>query len=173
MDQILDNLDSPQLDYQQEINRTSYAYKWNIIPPISNPSTQNLTHRLNGLGDAFYFIKFILRKKRLSNTFHRQYCNELMCWNLKEVFEVPRDHFKTTIGSVGFPIWWALPFTERDEKLMRMLGYGDEWISWMHRAHDQNTRTLIAMEVIKNAWKVGKKISGEYKNNSFFRNLFP
>jgi hypothetical protein len=167
-------LDGPQIDLMQDVNRTSYAYRWNILP-VNNllPQTQNLAHRLNALGDNFYFIKIVLRKRRLSNTFHRQYCDELMCWSLKDVFEVPRDHFKTTIGSVGMPIWWALPFTDRDETLMRHLGYGDEWIDWMHRAHDQNTRTLIAMEVIKNAWKVGKKISGEYKNNNFFKKLFP
>jgi hypothetical protein len=174
MNSVID-IDSPQLDLTQEVNRKSYAYQWNIIPPSKNlsPYVQNLTHRLNALGDAFYFIKFVLRKHRLSNTFHRQYCDSLMCWSLKEVFEVPRDHFKTTIGSVGFPIWWALPFNDRDEKLMRGLGFGDEWIDWMKRAHDQNTRTLIAMEVIKNAWKVGKKISNEYKNNNFFKQLFP
>jgi hypothetical protein len=167
-------IESPAVDLMQEVNRQSYAYKWTILP-VGNlyPATQNLAHRLNALGDNFYFIKIVLRKRRLSNTFHRQYCDELMCWSLKEVFEVPRDHFKTTIGSVGMPIWWALPFTDRDEKLMRGLGYGDEWIAWMHRAHDQNTRTLIAMEIIKNAWKVGKKITGEYKNNAFFKKLFP
>jgi len=47
------------------------------------------------------------------------------------------------------PMWWALPFNERDERLMRGLGYGDEWIAWMQRVHDQNTRTLIAMETIR------------------------
>lgn len=170
----VEDISSIRTDLIQEINRTNFAYNWKLIPPNNLlPSLQNTAHRLNGLGDNFYFIKIILRKNRLSNSFHRQYCNALQCWSLKEVFEVPRDHFKTTIGSVGMPIWWALPFNDRDEKLMRALGYGDEWIDWMHRAHDQNTRTLIAMEVIKNAWKVGKKISGEYKNNNFFKQLFP
>jgi hypothetical protein len=171
----ISDISSPQVDLTQEVNRTSYAYRWNIIPPSTklSPYVQNLSHRLNALGDNFYFIKFILRKHRLSNSFHRQYCDAFQSWSLKEVFEVPRDHFKTTIGSVGMPIWWALPFNDRDERMMRALGYGDEWIAWMHRAHDQNTRTLIAMETITNAWKVGKKISSEYKNNNFFKQLFP
>jgi hypothetical protein len=173
---MLDNevLDSPQIDLVQEINRTSFAYKWNNIPPVANnPYVQNLAHRLNALGDNFYFIKIILRKRRLSNVFHRQFCDTLLCWQLKEVNEIPRDHFKTTIGSIGMPIWWALPFTDRDEKFMRSLGYGDEWITWMKRVHDQNTRTLIAMETIKNSWKIGKKISNEYKHNQLFQKLFP
>ncbi len=167
-------LDSPQVNKIQEINRQSYSQKWNLIPVAGlPPATQNTAHRLNALGDNFYFIKIILRKRRLSNIFHRQYCNQFLCWQLKEVNEVPRDHFKTTIGSIGMPMWWALPFNERDERLMRGLGYGDEWIAWMQRVHDQNTRTLIAMETIKNSWKIGKKISNEYKHNQFFRKLFP
>jgi hypothetical protein len=171
---LLDVLENEQTEQIQEINRISFAQKWNWINTSKlAPSLRNTAHRLNALGDNYYFIKVILRKHRLSDNFHRQYCNELMCWSLKEVFEVPRDHFKTTIGSVGMPIWWALPFTSNDEKYMRLLGYGDEFISWMQRAHDQNTRTLIAMEVIKNAWKVGKKISYEYNNNDFFMKLFP
>ena len=136
-------IDSSIATKLQEINRASYSQKWNIIP-VNNlpPGVQNTAHRLNALGDNFYFIKIILRKRRLSNIFHRQYCNQFLCWQLKEVNEVPRDHFKTTIGSIGMPIWWALPFNDRDEKLMRGLGYGDEWIDWMKRVHDQNTRTL-------------------------------
>lgn len=165
-------IDSPITDQIKEFNRTNYAQRWQIIPTSGlPPQVQNTAHRLNALGDNFYFIKIILRKNRLSNIFHKQYCNNFLKWHLKEVNEIPRDHFKTTIG-VGHAMWWALPFTERDERLMRALGYDDSWIEWMKRAHDQNTRTLIAMETIKNAWKVGKKISNEYKSNSLFRQLF-
>lgn len=167
-------LDNPQTELLKEVNRTSFSYKWKIIPPLNLlPQVQNTAHRLNALGDNFYFIKIILKKRRLSNIFHKQYCNRFLCWQLKEVNEIPRDHFKTTIGSIGMPIWWSLPFTDHDEKLMRALGYGDEWIDWMKRIHDQNTRTLIAMETIRNSWKIGKKISNEYKHNDLFRKLFP
>lgn len=167
-------LEDDIVDVIKDVNRTSYAQKWIHIPVDlnSHPTLQNTTHRLNALGDNFYFMKIVLRKRRLSNSLHRAFCNNFLCWSLKEVNEIPRDHFKTTIG-VGQAIWWALPYSDRDEKLMRALGYGDEFITWMKRAHDQNTRTLFAMEVIKNAWKVGKKITGEYKSNDFFRKLFP
>lgn len=170
---MLDELDSAYVDQLKEINRTSFAQKWQIIPIDKIPGNLiNTTHRLNSLGDNFYFIKIALRKKRLSNKLHRLLCNNFLCWSLKEVNEVPRDHFKTTLGA-GMAMWWALPFSDRDEKLMRLLGYDDAWIAWMRRAHDQNTRTLIAMEVIKNAWKIGRKISNEYKSNDLFRRLFP
>lgn len=167
-------LDEPIIEQIHEINRTSYANIWQHIPidGLTNPASLNTAHRLNALGDNFYFIKTVLRKRRLSNTLHRLFCNSFLSWSLKEVNEWPRDHFKTTIG-IGQSIWWALPFTDRDEKLMRLLGYDDAWISWMRRAHDQNTRTLYVMEVIKNAWKVGRKITGEYKGNTFFQALFP
>ncbi len=171
---LVENIDNETIDKIQEVNRTSYSQKWKIIPTnMLSGAVQDTAHRLNALGDNFYFIKIILRKRRLSNTFHRQYCNQFLCWQLKEVNEVPRDHFKTTIGSIGMPMWWALPFTQRDEKLMRALGYDNAWIAWMRRVHDQNTRTLIAMETIKNSWKIGKKISNEYKQNQFFKRLFP
>jgi len=171
MEEVLDN---EVLDIQKEINRTSFVNKWQYIPTdnIKDPKTQNIAHRLNALGDNFYFIKVVLRKKRLSNNLHRLFCNQFLSWSLKEVNEWPRDHFKTTIG-IGQAMWWALPFNSLDEKLMRQLGYDDAWISWMRRAHDQNTRTLIVMEVIKNAWKVGRKITGEYRSNDFFQRLFP
>lgn len=170
----LADLDTPQIDILKEINRTSFAYKWRPLDITKlSPSLINTGHRLNALGDNFYFIKIVLQKNRLSNTFHRQYCDCFLCWSLKDVFEIPRDHFKTTIGSVGMPMWWALPFTDQDEILMRRLGYKDEWITWMRRAHNQNTRTLIAMEIVKNAWKIGKRITEQYRNNKFFLNLFP
>jgi len=162
------------LEAIQEINRTSYANTWKFINPNTVPQKyKDITHRLNSLGDNFYFMKIVLRKHRLSNSFHRDYCDAFMSWSLQEVFEIPRDHFKTTIGAVGMPLWWALPFTVKDEIRMRDLGYDDSWIDWMKRAHDQNTRTLIAMEVIKNAWKVGRKIATEYEQNRFFQRLFP
>jgi len=166
-------IDNDIIDLQKEINRTSFVNIWQYIPIDKlHPSLQLTAHRLNALGDNFYFIKQVLRKKRLSNQFHRQYCDSFLCWSLKEVNEVPRDHFKTTLG-IGQGMWWSLPFTQRDEMFMRQLGYDDAWIAWMKRAHDQNSRTLFVMEVIKNAWKVGRKITGEYKGNDFFQKLFP
>src|SRR5271154_6979862 len=161
-----------------EINRTSHANTWQMLPCINTdtvkltPKAQEIAWRLNSLGSSFFFIKSTLRKHRLSNDFHRYYCSLYECEHLLEVFEIPRDHFKTTVA-LGMAMWWALPFTQRDEYFMCQLGYTDEFITWMKRAHNENTRTLIAMEVIKNAWKCGKKITGEYQENNLFKILFP
>jgi len=159
----------------QEINASiSYANQWQVIP-VSNltPIAQNRAHRLNSLGSSFYFIKVALKKGRLKEHLHKNICDSIERTHLKEVLEIPRDHFKTTICSEGMPMFWALPFTYEDEKFMRVLGYGDEWIEWMYHIHNPNTRTLTVSENKVNACKIGKKIDSHFKNNRFFTRLFP
>jgi hypothetical protein len=53
------------------------------------------------------------------------------------------------------------------------MGYGDEWIRWMHRAHNQNTRTLIVSETDENVEKMGSEIGSHYIANDLFRHLWP
>jgi hypothetical protein len=129
--------------------------------------------RLNSLGSLYWFAKYTLKYNRLSPNFHAYLCSKFEQDSLRLALEVPRDHFKTTIASVSAPMWWALPFTEKDEMYMRTLGYGDEWVRWMKRAHNPNTRTLIASEVIANAVKIGTRIAGHYESNGLYRTLFP
>lgn len=149
--------------------------QWRFLDPskVSSTKEKHIIHRLNSLGSSLYFIKVPLRRRRLTEALHSILCNQLECTYLKEVIEWPRDHFKSTICSEGFPIWWALPFTSEDEDWMRKLGYGDEWIKWMRRAHNQNTRTLLISENITNAQKINFRISQHYQSNDFFKALFP
>lgn len=154
-------------------NSVSYANQWKIIPITGlSPIAQNTAHRLNGFGSSFYFIKVVLKKPRLREHLHKNICDNIERTHLKEVLEIPRDHFKTTICSEGMPMWWALPFGDDDERLMRYLGYGDEWIEWMYHIHNPNTRTLTVSENMRNACKIGKKIDLHYRNNKFFRQLY-
>lgn len=139
---------------------------------VSSNHEKDIIRRLNSLGSLFYFIKVPLRKRRLTDTLHILLTRQLERTHLKDVIEWPRDHFKSTTVQ-GAAQWWALPFNSEDEDWMRKLGYGDEWIEWMHRAHDQNTRTLIGSENIKNAAKMGFRIAQQYENNDFFQHLFP
>jgi hypothetical protein len=129
--------------------------------------------RLNALGSLFYFAKAILNYPDLNHTLHWQMCSSIEKEELSEVKEYPRGHLKTTIFSIAAPMWWALPFTDEDEGLMRGLGYGDAWIRWMHRAHDQDTSTLLLSETDENAEKMGKEIGLQYAENKLFGHIFP
>jgi hypothetical protein len=126
--------------------------KWNPLP-VPKVADDYDGHfravRLNSLGSLFWFAKHTLGKNRLT-TLHTHLCKSLEVAQLFLVMEVPMSHFKTTLG-IALSIFWALPFTERDEEAMRKLGYKDAWIRWMKVAHDQNTRTLVTHEIAEQA----------------------
>lgn len=159
----------------------SVCNSWQIIPTdgVTDASLLRDIHRLNCLGNYYYFLSIALGKTRLSKVspsernLHFQMCQVVEKDGLKEVIEIPRDHFKSTIYSEGFPIWRALPFTDRDELMMRTIGYGDRWIQWMKHVHQQDIRIIIVSEVILNAEKLGTKLQSHYENNDVFKNLFP
>lgn len=164
----------PAIDFVQPIIN-DWANHWTILPIMDgmNKKEIDLLHRLNALGSLYYFIKIVLRKHRLTEHLHKDICDSLEKDSLKEGLEIPRDHFKSTICSEGFPMWRALPFSNRDELYMRQLGYGDEYIRWMKHAHNQDVRSLLVSANIKNATKLGKRIDFHYKNNRLFTGLFP
>jgi len=129
--------------------------------------------RTNALGSLYYFVKNTLRRRRLVDHLHKPWCISLEREHLKDVYELPRDHFKSTICSEGFPMWRALPFDSHDEDRFRQLGYGDEFIRFMRRVHKRDARNLLVCENITNAAKLGSRISGHYGSNAIFRVLFP
>jgi len=129
--------------------------------------------RINSLGSLYWFIKGALKRKRLTDNLHKPWCRSLEREHIKDVYELPRDHFKSTICSEGFPMWRALPFSTRDEDGFRKLGYGDEFIRFMRRMHRQESRNLLVAENVTNAAKLGSRISWHYESNAIFRCLFP
>lgn len=129
--------------------------------------------RLNSLGSLYYFIKVALKRKRLNDHLHKPWCVSLERDHIKDVYELPRDHFKSTICSEGFPMWRALPFNTQDEDGFNKLGYTPEYIRFMKRVHRRDSRNLLVAENITNAAKLGSRISGHYQNNAMFRTLFP
>lgn len=126
--------------------------------------------RLNALGSLFFFSNFVLKKARLARL-HWQMCKSFESEDLHLVLEEPMGHFKTTVG-IALSMWWALPFTPKDEFLMRGLGYDDAYIRWMKIAHNQNTRTLITHEVERRAIDMGKEVDEHYTQNDLFRFVF-
>lgn len=140
----------------------------------SDPPAEKIAKlRLNSQGSLFYFIKTTLKRKRLTDTLHKPWCRSLEKDHLKDVYELPRDHFKSTICSEGFPIWRALPFDNQDEDRFRKLGYEDEFVAFMKRMHRRDSRNLLVCENITNAAKLGSRISGHYQSNDRFRVAFP
>ena len=149
--------------------------KWELLTPQDDwkPEIKMQALRLNALGSLFNFAFVVLKYNRLTPHLHGRFiCSEIECERLHKLIEFPRDHFKSTCATISTPMWWALPFTDEDERLMRLLGYGDEWIRWMKRAHNTCTRTLIASETRGNARKFGEKIANHYEVNRLFKHLF-
>jgi phage terminase large subunit-like protein len=174
VDNFFDSLTVDDIDIMQPVFEAPRTESWRILPMAGlSDKAKVLAHRLNGFGSLFYFSKIILRKSRMTTSLHQAMCLDVERWHLKDVFEIPRDHFKSTIFSEAAPMWWALPFDDEDEVVMRKLGYGDEWIRWMRRAHNQDTRTLLVSANITNAAKLGKRINGNYDNNDLFRACYP
>jgi len=154
-----------------------------ILPENNDPawwkSPKRLAHRMNALMDLYYFATVILGKNRFSKNpdkrknLHYQMCLTVMKDGLKEGIEIPRDHYKSTVYSESFPIWRALPFGKREEDVFSNVGYSDLYIEWMRRTHSQDIRILLVSETIKNAIKLGSRISNHYQNNQILRQLFP
>lgn len=85
---------------------------------------------------------------------------------------MPRDHFKSTICTEGLPMWWALPFLQKDADLFAKLGYSDEYIKWMLRCHNPAVRNLLVSENIVNAAKLGSRIRWHFESNDIYRGAF-
>lgn len=153
---------------------------YNLIPTdlFKDSAEKKLAYRANCFMDLYYFSTVVLGKNRFSKNpdktknLHFQMCLTVMKDGLKEGIEIPRDHFKSTVYSECFPIWRALPFGSREEDFFSNVGYGDLYIEWMKRTHSQDIRILLVSETIKNAIKLGLRISNQYENNALFRYLF-
>lgn len=129
--------------------------------------------RLNCLGNLFFFIKVGLKKRRLTNSFHQPLCNSLEREHIKDVYEISRDHFKSTMGSEGLPMWRVLWVSDEDKNELVKRGYSTEYIRWMDKIHRPEARNLLASENITNAGKLGRRIDYHYESNTIFRYLFP
>lgn len=147
--------------------------------PNSDVATLKVIHRVNCLGSLYYFATVCLKKNKFqrnpdpAKNLHMLMCKIVEKDGLQEVIEIPRDHYKSSVYSESLPMWRALPFTDKDEAIFRKLGYADEFILWMRRAHRQDFRWLIVSEVTKNAQKLGIKIARHYESNEFFKHIFP
>lgn len=149
--------------------------KFEVIPidPALPSDKQLRLHRLNALGSLFYFIKIVLNRKRLTHALHLPLCQSLERVFIKDLYELPRDHFKSTICSEGRPLWRALPFSQQDADELYALGYADEYIRFMAKIHNPDIKMLLVSENITNAAKLGFRIRQHVESNAVYRQLFP
>lgn len=152
----------------------SSLISYNVLPLAGcTPEEQIHRLRLNSFGSLYYFIKNVLRRKRLTQTLHEPICKYFEKEHIKDVVEVPRDHFKSTISSEGLPIWWALPLMQKDLDDFTQLGYPDEFIKYLIRHHDPGVTNLLVSENITNAAKLGSRIRWHFESNAIYRSVFP
>lgn len=143
------------------------------VQGITDPYQQLRVMRLNCLGSLFYFIRNALRRKRLTGSLHLPLCRSFEREHIKDVIEIPRDHFKSTCASEGLPMWRALPLSQQDIDDFYLLGYDDAFIRWMRKAHNPESRNLLVSGNITNAAKLGKRVRDHFESNSTYRALFP
>lgn len=148
--------------------------KYKIEPVDNLPEAEaRQRHRLNCFGSLYYFIKIGLRRKRLTDVLHKPICEFLERDRLKDLLEMPRDHFKSTICSEGLPMWRTLYMNDDDREAFRQLGYPEEFIRYMDLVHKPDMRVVLVSENITNASKLGGRIRWHFESNSIFRYLFP
>jgi len=159
----------------------SVINSFRLIPVVKewDDKQKKLAYRLNSFANLFYFSTVVLKKNKFQTNpdprknLHLQMCLTVMKDGLKEVIEIPRDHFKSTVYSECFPQWRALPFGDEDAQYLNKIGCSDIYIEWLQKTHRQDIRILLVSEVIKNAVKLGKRVRINYENNDFFKELFP
>jgi phage terminase large subunit-like protein len=149
------------------------SYAFTPLPLTGQPADEKLRRlRFNSLGSLFYFTRVCLGRRRLTESFHLPFCLSLEREFLKDVYEIPRDHFKSTICSEALPMWLTLPFMQSDEDAFLTQGYGDEYIRFLKRMHNPMRRNLLVSENVTNAAKLGKRIEYHFQSNAIFRGCF-
>ncbi len=103
--------------------------------------------RQRGLNDLYYFTKGILRNKDMTFNAHGPLCAFLQ-YNKKNFKRIlmPRDHLKTSVGTIGGNIWKAVS--------------------------NPNRRILIANEAATNAERMLRGIRQHCESNRVFRALY-
>lgn len=99
------------------------------------------------LGSFYAFVKGCLGKDKLTDTFHRPFCDVIVNPPApKQLVLIPRGFYKTTICSVAYPIWLL--------------------------CRDPNTTILIASATVTLGQHVLREIKAVFERNAVFRSVF-
>jgi len=104
--------------------------------------------REKGRNSLFFFARAILGFSDFDKNIHKPFCDELQKDENKRVIIIlPRDWFKSSMGSVAYPIWRAI--------------------------NNPNVRILIVQNSMSNARKKLSSIKQMIENNKLLRALYP
>lgn len=96
----------------------------------------------------FFLCRAVLGFTDFDEAIHKQVCNELQDpKNSRIIIVMPRTWYKSTVGSIGYPIWRAI--------------------------NDPNVRVLVCQNTFSNAVKKLSSIKQIFDKNALFRWLFP
>lgn len=143
-----------------------------VVPTDVRSAKFKMAVRLNALGSLYFFEKFVLQRRKLTESLHKPVLESLESPRPRFLLEMPRDHYKTVMVTEGRSIWRVLPFNDGDEAAMRELGYDDAWIAWMRATHNPSRRILTVSEILHNAVMLGRRIDWHYRENMLFRHVF-
>lgn len=115
--------------------------------PLDASTLQTIRQR--GRDSLFFFARGILGFEDLTPHIHKPVCDKLSDYknNTRCAIVLPRDWFKSTIGSIAYPIWRAI--------------------------NNPNVRILIVQNSMNNARKKLLSIKQIFERNQLFRALYP
>lgn len=111
----------------------------------------------------YFFCRAVLGFDYMVPHVHGKLCNFLQHEDsLRKQITLPRGFLKTTLSTIGYPMWKVLP--KRDE--FEREGSEDPW-------HNPNHRILIEQNLVDNARKRINVIRTQFESNALLQELFP
>jgi len=130
--------------------------------------------RVRSLLSLFYFSKVVLGFRLITPSLHLLLCLSLQRLRTKQVWELPRGHFKTTVASKSYPVWLALPMTDSDVDYAIRTNLASETEALRFQSlHDPNLRILLVSGVDENAKKILRSTRYQFEQNQILRGVWP
>lgn len=120
------------------------------------------TLRRRARQSLYVFARGILGFDYMVPQVHGRVCDFLTYSGKRKLLVMPRGFLKTTLASVAFPLWCALPIDEGEPNPT----------PWLVNA-GPNLRVLIAMKTLSNAQATVDQIRGIVETNDLLRTLWP
>lgn len=143
-------LDDPGIDPLSSIDPTITPFE-EVETPLDAETISQLRERC--LSSLFFFCKFLLGFTKFSRKIHRPICKILEDESKHRIATtLPRGWYKSTLLTIGYPIWKAIRFLI---------------------LHGKHRQFLIVQNTYLNATKKLHLIREQFERNHLLRTLFP